>query len=422
MIYDVIVIGGGPAGMGAARSAYEHGAKSVLLIDRGLAPGGVLLQCHHDGFGEQQYGESLTGPAYAQRAYEKIKDVPEITIWLDTVVLAVTKEKQITAVSPDKGVQTVEGKSIIFATGCQERSRGAIRLPGDRLAGIITAGVAQRLVNCFGFLPGKQIVILGSGDIGLVTAKALSKEGCTVKAVLEAFPYCSGSEKNINKCLKENNIPLYISHTITDIQGDGRVEKITVSKLDDRMQPIKGTEFEIECDTVVLSVGMIPENSLLATLPLALQPVAGGPVVDQNRETQLAGFFAAGDVVHVHETVDFMAQEAEIAGRAAAEFAIKGKDKKEYKEIKVKTLAGIRDAVPEVLRLPAEGSDVKFFLWFTQPAENTCLEIKNGSELLYSEKLAKVNPGEMLMLNVAAKYLHNLNAEITVGLQADKQS
>lgn len=415
MEYDVIVIGAGPAGMAAAQSAQENGAKKILLIDRGMVTGGILLQCIHNGFGVHQYGEMLTGPTYAQRAYEQIKDKKEITLWLDTVVLTVTAKKEVTCVNPERGVKKVVGKTIILASGCRERPRGAIRIPGQRLAGIVTAGAAQRMVNCFGFIPGKKIVILGSGDIGLIMARRLTLEGCEVKAVVEICPYSNGLQRNISQCLNDFDILLYLSHTIVDIHGKDRVAGVTVAKVDEKMQAIAGTEFQIDCDTVVLSVGLIPERTLINNLPLQFDALTGGPLVDQHRQTELAGFFAAGNVVHVHDIVDYVTEEAMIAGKFAALQAqnnvVGGR------RVQIKCEKGVRTCVPQFLSLPDVAEDVKLYLRVSEFVREKHLVIKMGNNVLWNQYLMAGRPSEMIMLDIPADSLQNVTDEITVGLE-----
>lgn len=415
MEYDVIVIGAGPAGMAAAQSAQENSAKKILLIDRGMVTGGILLQCIHNGFGVHQYGEMLTGPTYAQRAYEQIKDKKEITLWLDTVVLTVTAKKEVTCVNPERGVKKVVGKTIILASGCRERPRGAIRIPGQRLAGIVTAGAAQRMVNCFGFIPGKKIVILGSGDIGLIMARRLTLEGCEVKAVVEICPYSNGLQRNISQCLNDFDIPLYLSHTIVDIHGKDRVAGVTVAKVDEKMQAIAGTEFQIDCDTVVLSVGLIPERTLINNLPLQFDALTGGPLVDQHRQTELAGFFAAGNVVHVHDIVDYVTEEAMIAGKFAALQAqnnvVGGR------RVQIKCEKCVHTCVPQFLSLPDVAEDVKLYLRVSEFVREKHLVVKSGNNVLWNQYLMAGRPSEMIMLDIPADGLQNVTDEITVGLE-----
>ena len=317
-LYDIIIVGGGPAGLSAAYSAWQNGAKEILVLERDREAGGILQQCIHNGFGLHHFKEELTGPGYAQRCYDLVKDKPEIKILVDTMVLNIGQDKTVTAVSPEHGLMKVKGKTIILTMGCRERTRGAIRIPGYRPAGVFTAGAAQRMVNMEGYLPGKKIVILGSGDIGLIMARRMTLEGCKVQAVLEICPFSNGLTRNMVQCLYDYDIPLYLSHTITAIHGKDRVSGITAAKVDDHMKPIPGTEFDIDCDTLLLSVGLIPENELSRGLGIAMHPLTNGPIVDQHRETSIPGIFAAGNVVHVHDLVDFVSEEAEIAGKYAA--------------------------------------------------------------------------------------------------------
>ncbi|MCQ2362989.1 MAG: NAD(P)/FAD-dependent oxidoreductase [Acidaminococcaceae bacterium] len=316
--YDISIIGGGPAGLAAADSASENGAESILLIDRAFAAGGVLLQCAHTGFGFKEYGRSLTGPEYSKLAYAKIENNRRITVWLDTVVLDITKDKKITCVSPERGLQKVTGKAVILAMGCREQSRGAIRVPGDRLAGIMTAGVAQRLMNVFDFLPGREIVVLGTGDIGFVTAAELVEAGCKVKGIVERYAKPKGLQEHIDWCLDKLKIPLYLQHTISNIHGENRVEKVTVSKVDGEYNVVPGTGFDVDCDTVIMSVGFRPEHKLADILGVEYEPSLGGLIVDAEGRTSLPGFYAAGNVVKIFESVDGVVEQARAAGRRAA--------------------------------------------------------------------------------------------------------
>lgn len=316
--YDIIIVGGGPAGLEAADSAYKNGAKSILVIDRGFAAGGVLLQCAHTGFGFKEYGRSMTGPEYSKLAYGKIADKMGITVWLDTVVLSITKDKVVTCVNPDRGLQKVSGKIIILAMGCREQSRGSIRVPGDRLAGIMTAGVAQRLMNVFNFLPGKEVVILGTGDIGFVTAAELVEAGCQVKCIVERYAQPKGLQEHIDLCVGKLQIPLYLQHTISNIHGDKRVQKVTVSKVDGEYQVIPDTGFDVDCDTVIMSVGFRPEHSLVDFLGVEHEKTLGGLIVDANGLTSLPGFYAAGNVVKIFTSIDGVVEQARVVGKQAA--------------------------------------------------------------------------------------------------------
>ncbi len=415
-IYDVIIVGGGPAGLSAAHSAYENGAKSILVIERDRELGGILQQCIHNGFGLHHFKEELTGPGYANRCIDMIKDVPEIETMVDTMVLDVAKDKTITAVSPSKGLFKVQGKTVILTMGCRERTRGAIRIPGARPAGVFTAGAAQRMVNMEGYLPGKKIVILGSGDIGLIMARRMSLEGCKVQAVLEICPFSNGLTRNIVQCLHDYDIPLHLSHTIVDVKGKERLTGVTIAKVDDKMQPIAGTEFDIECDTLLLSVGLIPENELSNGIDLAMAPLTNGPVVDQRRQTSLPGFYAAGNVVHVHDLVDFVSDEAEIAGKFAA-LEAQGKLADETREVKISAIDGIRTCVPQKLSMPKAGEAAKLFMRVGNPEQKVKLVVKSGDNVLASKMMMVAKPSEMITVEIPADKVELMGSEITVGLE-----
>ena len=417
-IYDVIIIGGGPAGLSAAYSAWENGAKKILIIERDRELGGILQQCIHNGFGLHHFKEELTGPGYAYRCIELIKDKPEIEALIDTMVLEILEDKTVIAVSPEKGLLQVQGKTIILTMGCRERTRGAIRIPGERPAGVFTAGAAQRMVNMEGFLPGKKIVILGSGDIGLIMARRMSLEGCKVEAVLEICPFSNGLTRNIVQCLEDYNIPLYLSHTIVKIHGHERVTGVTIAKVDEKMQPIAGTEFDIECDTLLLSVGLIPENELSRGLNLEMHPLTSGPIVDQRRQTSMPGIFAAGNVVHVHDLVDFVSEEAEIAGKFAALTAL-GKLDEELTVVNVEAGNGIRTCVPQKLSLPQEGEAARLFMRVANPERKVKLEVKSGDTLIMSKILPVAKPSEMIALDLSAEKTKLIKGSLTVALNRE---
>lgn len=320
MKVDVAVIGGGPAGMSAAAAAKKAGAESVLIIEREERLGGILEQCIHNGFGLHRFGEELTGPEYAER-YEKTVEELEIPYMLSTMVTDITPGRVITAVNKENGCFKIEASAIVLAMGCRERPRGALRIPGNRPAGVITAGTAQKLVNIKGYLPGKKIVILGSGDIGLIMARRMSLEGAEVKAVCEIMEDSGGLTRNIVQCLSDYNIPLKLRHTVTEIHGRERLEGVTISRVDENLNAVEGTQEYIECDTLMLSVGLIPENELSKKAGVVIDSATRGPVVDSNRMTSTEGIFACGNVVKVHELVDFVSEEGDAAGKAAAEFA-----------------------------------------------------------------------------------------------------
>ena len=417
-IYDVIIIGGGPAGLSAAYSAWENGAKKILIIERDRELGGILQQCIHNGFGLHHFKEELTGPGYAYRCIELIKDKPEIEALIDTMVLEILEDKTVIAVSPEKGLLQVQGKTIILTMGCRERTRGAIRIPGERPAGVFTAGAAQRMVNMEGFLPGKKIVILGSGDIGLIMARRMSLEGCKVEAVLEICPFSNGLTRNIVQCLEDYNIPLYLSHTIVKIHGNERVTGVTIAKVDEKMQPIAGTEFDIDCDTLLLSVGLIPENELSRGLNLEMHPLTSGPIVDQRRQTSMPGIFAAGNVVHVHDLVDFVSEEAEIAGKFAALTAL-GKLDEELTVVNVEAGNGIRTCVPQKLSLPQEGESARLFMRVANPERKVKLEVKSGDTLIMSKILPVAKPSEMIALDLSAEKTKLIKGSLIVALNRE---
>lgn len=386
---DLVIVGGGPAGMSAAVAAFESGVTDILILERDAHLGGILQQCIHNGFGLHRFGEELTGPEYAWR-YEKLVREKKIPFLLNTMVLDITPDKIITATNPEQGVFRLQAKAIILAMGCRERSKGALNIAGTRPAGIYSAGTAQKYVNMKGYMPGKNVVILGSGDIGLIMARRMTLEGARVHAVCELMPYSGGLARNIEQCLHDFDIPLKLSHTVVQIHGRERLEGVTIAKVDEHRRPIPETREYIPCDTLLLSVGLIPENELSKTAGVPLDHVTNGATVDQDRQTEIPGIYACGNVLHVHDLVDFVSEEADIAGRSAAAY-IHG-EHAEAVDIPLVTDEKIRYTVPQ--RITAK-KDVTVFFRVADVYRNVTVLVKDGDRVIFSRKKPKVAPGEM---------------------------
>lgn len=401
--YDIVIVGGGPAGLAAAASAKEHGIDSILILERDKELGGILNQCIHNGFGLHTFKEELTGPEYAGRFIEKVEELG-IAYELNTMVMDISKDKVVTAMNREEGLFEIQAKAIILAMGCRERPRGALNIPGYRPAGIFSAGTAQRLVNMEGYLPGREVVILGSGDIGLIMARRMTLEGAHVKVVAELMPYSGGLKRNIVQCLDDYGIPLKLSHTVIDIDGKERVKGVTLAQVDEKGKPIKGTEEYIPCDTLLLSVGLIPENELSRGLDIDMERVTSGPVVNESLETSMEGVFACGNVLHVHDLVDFVSEEAAMAGKNAVKY-IKGELAVADKKIDLVPEAGVRYTVPKYIH--PENMDDKLTVRFRVAGvfKNCYISTYFDGERIMRRKRPVVAPGEMEEIKLTKEQL-----------------
>ena len=404
--YDIVIIGGGPAGLAAAVSARKNGVESILILERDRELGGILNQCIHNGFGLHTFKEELTGPEYADRFIRQVKELC-IEYKLHTMVMNISSSKIITAMNREEGLFDIQTKAVILAMGCRERPRGALNIPGYRPAGIFSAGTAQRLVNIEGYLPGREIVILGSGDIGLIMARRMTLEGARVKVVAELMPYSGGLKRNIVQCLDDYGIPLKLSHTVVDIKGKERLESVILAEVDDNRKPIPGTEEEYSCDTLLLSVGLIPENELSRDMGVTINPVTSGPKVNESLETNIEGVFACGNVLHVHDLVDFVSEEAGAAGRNAACYVKAGEKRSgtETADIVLEAVEGVRYTVPETINIARMDEELTVRFRVSNVYKNCYISVYFDEVRMLHKKRQIMAPGEMEDVRITREQL-----------------
>ncbi len=415
-MYDLIVVGGGPAGLAAACAAWEKGLRKILLVERDKELGGILNQCIHNGFGLHHFKEELTGPEYAGRFVRMLQDT-EVEVRLDTMVLEITPARQVHMVGKTTGYRVEEAKSVILAMGCRERTRGAIAIPGTRPAGVFTAGAAQRYVNMEGWMPGERVVILGSGDIGLIMARRMTLEGAKVLACVEVMPYSGGLNRNIVQCLEDYGIPLYLSHTVTDIRGKDRVEQVVVSQVDAQRSPIPGTEMVFDCDTLLLSVGLIPENELTRQAGIEMDRRTNGAVVYENMETSLPGVFACGNVAHVHDLVDFVTAESQRAGAAAADYVLAGGREGSAAVLEVKNGDGVTYTVPQRIRPGLVEKGCGLFFRVNRVCGDSEILVTSGETPIARFSREHLAPGEMEHIVLPRVLLDRAAGELTVSIR-----
>lgn len=416
---DLAIIGAGPAGLAAAIAAKKAGIQNMVVFEREDRPGGILMQCIHTGFGLHRFQVELTGPEYAERDIQTAREL-HIDIRTGVTALSISRDKQVTVISRRDGLQIFKSKAVVLAMGCRERPRGALGIPGTRCAGIYSAGTAQKFVNMEGFMPGKRVVILGSGDIGLIMARRMTLQGAKVLACVELMPYSSGLNRNIVQCLQDYDIPLYLSHTVVDIKGRERLESVTVAKVDENRRPIPGTEFSLACDTLLLSVGLIPENELSIGAGVALSPTTSGAVVDDSFETAVPGVFACGNVLHVHDLVDYVSDESFAAGAAAAKY-VTG-ERAEGGFIPVRDGRGVRGCVPQKISAAPHDGGVKIMFRPDNVYRGHYMTVRQGENVLLCRKQMIMTPGEMAVAELTSKMLDSCtpDGEIIVEVLPEK--
>ena len=417
---QVLIIGAGPAGLSAAIAAKESGVDRLLVLEREDQPGGILQQCIHNGFGLHRFSEELTGPEYASRDIETCRKMG-IEIRTGTTVLSVSRDRKVTAISKSRGLEIFDADAVVMAMGCRERPRGALATPGTRCAGIYSAGTAQKYINLMGYMPGKRVVILGSGDIGLIMARRMTLQGAKVLACVELMPYSSGLNRNIVQCLNDYGIPLYLEHTVTDIRGRERLEGVTVARVDQKRQPIPGTEMDFECDTLLLSVGLIPENELARECGVPLCLATSGAYVDERLQTEIPGVFACGNVLHVHDLVDFVSEESYRAGKAAAAFAL-GKTVKTAGTVAVRDGFGVRGTVPQRIGIPENREEMEpVHLMFRtgNVFRNCAVVLQADGEEIFRQKKRILTPGEMVDLKLPLPMMERLGRAETLTVSVD---